>query len=150
MPEGYSDSLKIVLNGEPFEVERALTISELLGQLDIDPRRVAVEHNLVVLKRGAYDATQVNEGDQVEVVNFVAGGTRVGCDDHLRSGRLVTHASSSRQGELGPGGCATQGVARVASPRAKRAACRVAGDMAQGITLRTADTVHDSSNRRVE
>ena len=67
--------MKIALNGEPFELESPLTVSGLLTKLDIDHRRVAVEHNLVVLKRGAYDSTLVNEGDQVELVNFVGGGT---------------------------------------------------------------------------
>jgi thiamine biosynthesis protein ThiS len=46
----------------------------LLNDLDIDPRRVAVEHNLIVLKRTAFDTTQLREGDQVEIVNFVGGG----------------------------------------------------------------------------
>ena len=64
----------IVLNGEPFALERPVTVSKLLGQLNIDPRRVAVEHNLVVLKRAAYDSTLLKEGDEVEVVNFVGGG----------------------------------------------------------------------------
>jgi thiamine biosynthesis protein ThiS len=51
-----------------------LTVSELLASLDIDARRVAVEHNLVVLKRTAYDRTLLHEGDSVEIVNFVGGG----------------------------------------------------------------------------
>jgi thiamine biosynthesis protein ThiS len=71
-----SDSpLKITLNGDPFELANAVTVSGLLALLDIDARRVAVEHNLVVLKRAAFDTTEVREGDQVEIVNFVGGGT---------------------------------------------------------------------------
>ena len=66
--------MKIMLNGEPVEVAGPLTVSALLERLDIDARRVAVEHNLVVLKRAAFDATEVREGDQVEIVNFVGGG----------------------------------------------------------------------------
>ena len=46
--------MTITLNGDPFEVAAPLTIAELLLQLHIDSRRVAVEHNLVVLKRAAY------------------------------------------------------------------------------------------------
>jgi sulfur carrier protein len=46
----------------------------LLAHLDIDVRRVAVEHNLVVLKRASFDATAVREGDTIEIVNFVGGG----------------------------------------------------------------------------
>ncbi len=68
--------VNIVLNGEPFGLERPVTVSKLLEQLNIDPRRVAVEHNLVVLKRAAYDSTLLKEGDEVEVVNFVGGGMR--------------------------------------------------------------------------
>ena len=66
--------VKITLNGDPFEVEGPLTISELLARLGIDPRRVAVEHNLVVLRRTAFDSTSIGEGDQIEIVNFVGVG----------------------------------------------------------------------------
>ena len=51
-----------------------LTVTELLGRLEIDARRVAVEHNVTVLKRTAFDETVVREGDEVEIVNFVGGG----------------------------------------------------------------------------
>ena len=66
--------MKISLNGEPFEVAGPLTVDRLLAQLEIDPRRVAVEHNVSVLKRTTYETTMINEGDEVEVVNFVGGG----------------------------------------------------------------------------
>ena len=66
--------MTIVLNGDPVDVAGPLTISALLAHLGVDPRRVAVEHNLNVIKRANYDSTQINEGDQVEIVNFVGGG----------------------------------------------------------------------------
>jgi thiamine biosynthesis protein ThiS len=66
--------LIITLNGDPFELPGAVTVSGLLARLDIDPRRVAVEHNTVVLKRTAFDSTVVSEGDEIEIVNFVGGG----------------------------------------------------------------------------
>jgi thiamine biosynthesis protein ThiS len=66
--------VKIILNGDPFEVAGPLTVSQLLKQLDIDARRVAVEHNLVVLKRALFDSSNVGEGDAIEIVNFVGGG----------------------------------------------------------------------------
>jgi thiamine biosynthesis protein ThiS len=68
-------AVNITLNGEPFEIDRPLTVTELLTQLDIDPRRIAVEHNLVVLKRAAFDHTVIKAEDQIEIVNFVGGGT---------------------------------------------------------------------------
>lgn len=66
--------MTITLNGEPFELSGPLTVTELLSHLEIDARRVAVEHNITVLKRTAFDDTLVREGDQVEIVNFVGGG----------------------------------------------------------------------------
>ncbi len=64
----------ITLNGDPHDVPGPLTVTELLAHLHIDPRRVAVELNVVVLKRGTFDSTIINEGDEVEIVNFVGGG----------------------------------------------------------------------------
>ena len=66
--------MTITLNGDRFELAEPLTVAELLARLEIDSRRVAIEHNLVVLKRTAFDGTVVKEGDQVEIVNFVGGG----------------------------------------------------------------------------
>ena len=44
------------------------------GLADIDPRRVAVEHNLEILRRNLFADTMVHEGDRIEIVNFVGGG----------------------------------------------------------------------------
>jgi len=67
--------MKISLNGEPHELAGPLTLTALLAQLNIDPRRVAVEHNLTVVKRANYDSTPVEDGDEIEIVNFVGGGS---------------------------------------------------------------------------
>ena len=66
--------MRITLNGDAHELAGPLTVAELLARLDIDPRRVAVEHNLVVVKRDLLDRTTVREGDEIEIVNFVGGG----------------------------------------------------------------------------
>jgi thiamine biosynthesis protein ThiS len=66
--------LFITLNGDRFELHEPVTVTGLLAQLAIDPRRVAVEHNFVVIRRAAFDTTIVREGDQIEIVNFVGGG----------------------------------------------------------------------------
>jgi len=66
--------MQITLNGEPHEVAGELTVTALLEQLKVDPRRVAVELNLTVLKRATFGETMVRAGDQVEIVNFVGGG----------------------------------------------------------------------------
>jgi thiamine biosynthesis protein ThiS len=66
--------LTIRVNGEPYEIAGPVTMSALLIELNIDARRVAVEHNLVVIKRGLFDKTMIAEGDEIEIVNFVGGG----------------------------------------------------------------------------
>jgi thiamine biosynthesis protein ThiS len=66
--------LTIRLNGDPYELAGPVTISALLAQLQIDPRIVAVEHNVTVVKRDRYESTIVNDGDEVEIVRFVGGG----------------------------------------------------------------------------
>jgi thiamine biosynthesis protein ThiS len=69
-----SPAMTIQLNGDRYELRAPLTVVQLLEQLDIDARRVAVELNLTVLKRVAFSDTVVNDGDEVEIVNFVGGG----------------------------------------------------------------------------
>ncbi len=66
--------MRITLNGDPYDLAEPLTISQLLATLDIDPRGVAVEHNLNIVKRVGFDSTEVRSGDQVEIVNLVGGG----------------------------------------------------------------------------
>jgi sulfur carrier protein len=64
----------ITLNGDRFELEQPLSVTDLLTRLDIDPRRVAIEHNLSILKRQTFPEVVVKDGDTVEIVNFVGGG----------------------------------------------------------------------------
>lgn len=68
--------MTITLNGDPHELPQPMTVVDLLARLEIDPRRVAVEHNRSVLKRAAYDTTTIRAGDTIEIVNFVGGGSR--------------------------------------------------------------------------
>jgi thiamine biosynthesis protein ThiS len=70
--------LKITLNGEPHDTPGPTTVAGLLESLGIDARRVAVEHNLKVLKRATFEQVEVRDGDQVEIVNFVGGGSAAG------------------------------------------------------------------------
>ncbi len=66
--------MQILLNGERHELAAPLSVAALLEELGIDTRRVAVERNLVVVRRGLYSTEIVSDGDEIEVVNFVGGG----------------------------------------------------------------------------
>ena len=67
-------TVQITLNGERFELDGPMSVTALLAKLEIDPRRVAVEHNLDIIKRHRFPEVVVGEGDKVEIVNFVGGG----------------------------------------------------------------------------
>ncbi len=64
----------ITLNGDRFELDAPVSVTALLARLEIDPRRVAVEHNLEIVKRQRFPEVIVRDGDRVEIVNFVGGG----------------------------------------------------------------------------
>ena len=66
--------MTITLNGDKHDLAAPLSVSELLQQLEIDARRVAVELNLTVVKKSAYESSVIKDGDEVEIVNFVGGG----------------------------------------------------------------------------
>lgn len=68
-----ADGLRIQVNGDPREVY-ATTVTELVEELALDPRKVAVERNLEIVPRSLYAVTALAEGDRIELVQFVGGG----------------------------------------------------------------------------
>ena len=66
--------MRLIINGQEKEMLDGLTITGMLESLEIDPGRVAVEVNLKIIKRDDRDEHKLNEGDSVEIVNFVGGG----------------------------------------------------------------------------
>lgn len=66
--------MRLRINGDTIEVSKAANVRELLHELGIDPARVAVELNLSIVKKSEYEKVELNEGDTLEIVNFVGGG----------------------------------------------------------------------------
>lgn len=66
--------MQIVFNGEPREVGANVTVAELLAQLGLTPRQVAVEVNLEIAPRDRHGDWVLQDGDRVEVVTLVGGG----------------------------------------------------------------------------
>lgn len=66
--------MKVIVNGEPREVPSALSVAELLRQLEVSPRGVAVEVNLQIIPRSQHEEYHLNEGDRLEIVTLVGGG----------------------------------------------------------------------------
>lgn len=67
--------MNVMVNGQQQHMEEGMTVTRLLEELKIAPERVVVELNLAILKRAQHAGTVLKEGDQVEIVQFVGGGT---------------------------------------------------------------------------
>jgi thiamine biosynthesis protein ThiS len=66
--------MHVTLNGEPRHVRDGLTVAELVGDLGLRARRIAVEINLDILARDDYERRALRDGDVVEIVHFIGGG----------------------------------------------------------------------------
>lgn len=66
--------LNIRLNGDSFEVNPGTTILGLVLKLELDPKSVAVERNLEIVPKSLHGETVLNDGDAIEIVEFVGGG----------------------------------------------------------------------------
>ena len=73
-PMDLKDSIAIHVNGDLRRVNVGATIAEMLGELGLDPRKVAVERNLEIVPRSTFGEVRVAQGDAFEIVHFVGGG----------------------------------------------------------------------------
>lgn len=71
----FSAPMMLRVNGEEYGTEKE-TLSALLEELKVRPERVAVEVNLKIIRRSDFPGFRLNQGDVVEIVNFVGGGQK--------------------------------------------------------------------------
>jgi thiamine biosynthesis protein ThiS len=69
--------MQLQINGEQKSFPAELTVSALVASLGMKPDRVAVELNLAIVPRAEWDTTALKDGDRLEVVHFVGGGSTV-------------------------------------------------------------------------
>ena len=73
--------MHLTVNGKPREVDAAandagaMPLAALLRAFEVNPRLVAVAINGDVIPKGSFDAAFVREGDAVEIVRMVGGGS---------------------------------------------------------------------------
>jgi thiamine biosynthesis protein ThiS len=67
--------MRLTINGETKESIGAATLKELLEELGIASERVAVEVNVSIVKKSEYETFRLKNGDVIEIVNFVGGGS---------------------------------------------------------------------------
>ncbi|MGH9914503.1 MAG: sulfur carrier protein ThiS, partial [Pyrinomonadaceae bacterium] len=63
------------VNGEECDFEDQITLDILVKSLSLVPEQIAIQHNLQVVKRAEWLSRVVVEGDQIEIVHFVGGGS---------------------------------------------------------------------------
>ncbi|QPD03397.1 MAG: Thiamine biosynthesis protein ThiS [Candidatus Nitrospira kreftii] len=67
--------IQIHLNGQVRTWRSGTTVADLLHDLDIKAERVAVELNLEVLDRARFDQRLLKDGDRLEIIGFIGGGS---------------------------------------------------------------------------
>lgn len=67
--------MRVQVNGEICELLEKLTLANLVRQLSLPPERLAIELNREVVRRAAWPETELREGDHIEIVHFVGGGS---------------------------------------------------------------------------
>jgi thiamine biosynthesis protein ThiS len=66
------------INGKQVQLDAPTPLLVYLEKLGVSPRAVAVEHNGVIIERDAYATTTLSDGDAVEIVRMVGGGSSGG------------------------------------------------------------------------
>ncbi len=66
--------IKIILNGEEKEIKEASTIFDLVKDLDLDIKKIAVEKDLQIVNPDGFQKVILDEGSRIEIVHFIGGG----------------------------------------------------------------------------
>lgn len=65
----------VTINGEARTLAGVSSLQALLGELGIDQSKVAVERNLEIVPKSTYESVQLTDGDKLEIVHFIGGGS---------------------------------------------------------------------------
>jgi len=69
-----TQTIKISLNGEPFEIGPKRTLTDLVQALELSQERYAIEVNLDIIPRSLHSQHLLEYGDEVEIVQAIGGG----------------------------------------------------------------------------
>jgi thiamine biosynthesis protein ThiS len=67
--------LKVIINGEEKQLAEGLKVADLIPLLDLKAERLAVELNRKIIRRASWQSTALADGDKIEIVHFVGGGS---------------------------------------------------------------------------
>ncbi len=66
--------MRIILNGTPSDLDDGMTVLDLVLRLSDDPRGIAIERNFEIVPKAEHKTTHLQDGDRLEIVQFVGGG----------------------------------------------------------------------------
>lgn len=66
--------MDISVNGEMKAFDAPLSVADLLNLLGLPQQKIAVEHNLEIVPKSAYETHMLAAGDRIEIVHFIGGG----------------------------------------------------------------------------
>lgn len=72
--------MKILLNGENRQISDHCSVLDLLQELHLAEKRLAVELNGEIVPRSAYEDTALKDGDKIEIVHAIGGGQESGTE----------------------------------------------------------------------
>jgi sulfur carrier protein len=67
--------INVQINGKQVQLEGQTSLVAYLEKLGVSPRAVAVEHNGVIIERDVFATTTLDDGDTLEIVRMVGGGS---------------------------------------------------------------------------
>jgi thiamine biosynthesis protein ThiS len=66
--------MKIFLNGEEKTIRPKMTIAELISELELDVKKIAIEKDLQIINQSEFSTVVLDEGARIEIVHFIGGG----------------------------------------------------------------------------
>ena len=66
--------IKIILNGEEKVLESRMSVAQLISDLELDVKKIAVEKDLEIVGCERFLEVMLDEGSRVEIVHFIGGG----------------------------------------------------------------------------
>lgn len=108
--------MRLTINGEDKIYSESLTVEMLLGKIGIDSKKVAIERNLEIVPKSTYTQVNLNDGDRLEIVHFIGGGSQASEDDPLViagqtfSSRLIIGTGKYKDYDINRQACEAAGI----------------------------------------
>ena len=68
------EEMKIIVNGQEKEFEKRITLEKVLKELSLETKVMAAAVNMNIVKQNSWDSYVLNDGDKLELLDFVGGG----------------------------------------------------------------------------